>query len=152
MRTLFIAGASALFFAAVVTELSTRLWPGNYLALLLLAALALFLSGLLNLKLAGARPGARPRAGDVRPTPPSTRQRTSKAQGPTGRSESRSKGRPDTSSKRPSDAVAVEGPRETGTVKWFNRTKGFGFVIRESGEEIAGGKDSLVHGAVSLSL
>lgn len=26
--------------------------------------------------------------------------------------------------------------RETGTVKWFNASKGFGFITRESGEEI----------------
>jgi len=26
--------------------------------------------------------------------------------------------------------------RETGTVKWFNATKGFGFISREQGEDI----------------
>ena len=26
--------------------------------------------------------------------------------------------------------------RETGTVKWFNATKGFGFISREEGEDI----------------
>ncbi|MBN1264289.1 MAG: cold-shock protein [Anaerolineales bacterium] len=26
--------------------------------------------------------------------------------------------------------------RETGTVKWFNATKGFGFIERESGEDV----------------
>ena len=29
-----------------------------------------------------------------------------------------------------------EGPRETGTVKWFNAPKGFGFIVCDSGDEI----------------
>lgn len=32
--------------------------------------------------------------------------------------------------------AADDGSREQGTVKWFNASKGFGFIIRENGEEI----------------
>jgi cold shock CspA family protein len=35
-----------------------------------------------------------------------------------------------------SGVSTAKGPRETGTVKWFNGSKGFGFIIRENGEEI----------------
>jgi CspA family cold shock protein len=31
---------------------------------------------------------------------------------------------------------SVAGPREQGTVKWFNFNKGFGFITRENGEDI----------------
>lgn len=30
----------------------------------------------------------------------------------------------------------MKGPRETGRVKWFNATKGFGFITREQGDDV----------------
>ena len=35
-----------------------------------------------------------------------------------------------------SSAASVTGDREEGTVKWFNVSKGFGFITRENGEDI----------------
>ncbi|MCK5002152.1 MAG: cold-shock protein, partial [Gammaproteobacteria bacterium] len=33
-------------------------------------------------------------------------------------------------------AIKIGSGRESGTVKWFNAAKGFGFITRENGEDI----------------
>lgn len=38
--------------------------------------------------------------------------------------------------KRESKGVSETADRETGTVKWFNDAKGFGFISRQNGEDV----------------
>lgn len=53
---------------------------------------------------------------------------------PSGKSSRRSKPPRRDNSAQP--AATAQGPRETGQVKWFNASKGFGFITRDNGDDI----------------
>ena len=132
MRTFFILAAGALLLAAAIAEIPSRLWPESHLAVLLVAFVALFVQGWLGSRLLFS-PAAQPA--------PAERQASGgKGQGRRAGSGGGNRQRDNKSEGRKADAAvrtaADDAARESGTVKWFNRSKGFGFIVRASGDEI----------------
>ena len=110
MRTTIIVTSSALLLAALVTETFTRLFAGQYFALLLITFLALAVNGLFNARLANQNAASPP---------------------------AKSKRRPPKRAPREARTRLIDGgKREEGTVKWFDEAKGFGFIIRADRSEI----------------
>jgi cold shock CspA family protein len=138
MKKLLVATVVALFTAALTTDIFFRFFAKadgqteQFFSLFVLLTLGIFIA---NRVTAGVSPADDPSKQSEGQS--ADRKRQSRAERkPRKRKPGNSTERKAKSTDATSEPATHTGPRETGTVKWFNRNKGFGFLVRENGEEI----------------
>ena len=148
MKNLIFSLSIALLFTYLFIEISSRVWlrdvsPENIVSVSIFLALLLTFYGL-----ALTRFSRQASAFGKRSQSNGTRRRSANGKGQTRNSQRK---RTSNQSKSKTDKAIGDGKiveqNVDGTVKWFNRTKGYGFITAQSGEELFAHQRSISNGA-----
>ena len=148
MKNLIFSLSIALLFTYLFIEISSRVWlrdvsPENIVSVSIFLALLLTFYGL-----ALTRFSRQASAFGKKSQSNGTRRRSANGRGQTRNSQRK---RTSNQSKSKTDKAIGDGKiveqNVDGTVKWFNRTKGYGFITAQSGEELFAHQRSISNGA-----
>ena len=148
MKNLIFSLSIALLFTYLFIEISSRVWlrdvsPENIVSVSIFLALLLTFYGL-----ALTRFSRQASAFGKKSQSNGTRRRSANGKGQTRNSQRK---RTSNQSKSKTDKAIGDGKiveqNVDGTVKWFNRTKGYGFITAQSGEELFAHQRSISNGA-----
>ena len=139
MKTLLPALVFAALFAAVATQTYVLLFDGKQLVLHGLCFLAAFLTGLATVRFGRSAPvgaGSAPVGAGSAPAGAGSAPASAGSGAAPVVEEQRRPPRARRRGSRSRQSADPAAERETGTVKWFDANKGYGFVVRANGEEI----------------